>query len=375
MAGGLPVGVQVLGRPPAGASLALARGMEVAGAESLWAIDRWMGLVPLGLWDRRLFRAARVIKNPEATFDAFAFLGALAARTRRARVGAAVTEAIRRHPAQLAQAALTLHHLSRGRFILGIGAGERENVEPYGLSYAGQASRLEEALYAIRLLWSHPDEYVSFSGKYVTLDRAVIGLGPYRRTLPPIWVAAHGPKTLRLAGRYGDGWLPTHQMEPNEYAERLGTIRRAAEEAGRRMDSFTASYEARVLLAGSHDEAHRLLGSNALRLGALAIPAEVWRKAGAEHPFGPDYRGIADYVPSRLDPAEVRGHMGRVPMEVLHRAFDHGTPEQLTARALSYRAVGLRHLVVQNVTPLVEPGKTVSSFRALARLIRLLRRS
>ncbi|MBI4259075.1 MAG: LLM class flavin-dependent oxidoreductase [Actinobacteria bacterium] len=375
MAGGLPVGVQVLGRPPVAASMGLARALEVAGADSLWAIDHWMWLVPLGLWDRKLFPAARVIGNPEANFDTFAFLGALAQRTRRARLGTAVTEPIRRHPAQLAQASLTIHHLTRGRFVLGIGAGERENVEPYGLSYAGQVSRLEEALYCIRLLWNSPRDYVSFSGRYHSLDRAVIGLGAYRGTFPPIWVAAHGPKMLRLAGRYGDGWLPTHQMEPDEYADHLREIRRAAEEAGRAMRGFTPSYEARVLLAGSHDEAHRLLDSNALRLGALVIPASVWRKAGASHPYGEDYRGVADYVPSRLDPDEVRSAMREVPFEVIHRAIDHGTPEQLAARALSYRAVGLRHLVIQNVTPLADPAKTISSFRAVARLIRSLRRT
>jgi phthiodiolone/phenolphthiodiolone dimycocerosates ketoreductase len=286
-----------------------------------------------------------------------------------------VTEPIRRHPAQLAQAALTIHHLTRGRFILGIGAGEKENVEPYGLSYSGQVSRLEEALYCIRLLWGSPKDYVSFSGTYYSLDRAVIGLGSYRGTFPPIWVAAHGPRMLRLAGRYGDGWLPTHQMEPEDYAEHLGQIRVAAGEAGRSMRSFTPSYEARVAFAESHEEAHRLLDSNALRLGALVIPASVWAKAGATHPFGEGYRGVADYVPSGLDPAEVRSLMAEVPFEVIHQAIDHGTPEQLAARALSYRAVGLKHLVVQNVTPLADPRKTLASFRALARLIRLLRRA
>jgi phthiodiolone/phenolphthiodiolone dimycocerosates ketoreductase len=131
----------------------------------------------------------------------------------------------------------------------------------------------------------------------------------------------------------------------------------------------------RVLLAPSHDEAHRRLNSNALRLGALVVPASVWERAGAEHPFGPGYRGVADYIPSRLEPEEVRRLMGEVPFDVLHLAFDHGTPDQLAARALSYRSVGLRHVVIQNLAPLVDPRWTVWSFRALAGLIRTLRRS
>jgi phthiodiolone/phenolphthiodiolone dimycocerosates ketoreductase len=364
----------MLGRPPAAAVAAIARGMEVAGADSLWTPDHWMWLVPLGIWDARTFPAARLIRNPEANFDAFAYLAWLATRTRRARLGVAVTESIRRHPAQIAQAALTLHHLSRGRFILGMGAGERKNIEPYGLSYAGQVSRLEEALYCIRLLWSSRG-YVSFEGRFFRLDRAVVGLGPYRRTFPPIWLAAHGPRTLRLAGRYGDGWLPTHKMEPEEYARHLGTIRGAAREAGRSMQSFTPSYEMNVLLADTHERAHAQLDSNAVRLGALVMPGELWRRAGARHPFGEDFRGVADYVPSRLDSAAVRSAMAAVPFEVLHMAFDHGTSEQLVARGQSYRAVGLRHLLVRNVTALIDPRLTIPSFRALARVIRALRRS
>jgi phthiodiolone/phenolphthiodiolone dimycocerosates ketoreductase len=313
-----------------------------------------------------------VIRNPEELFDPFALLGALASRTRRARLGTAVTEPIRRHPVQLAQAALTLHHLSRGRFILGIGAGERENVEPYGMSFRGQASRLEEALYLIRLLW-RSEGYVSFEGRFFQLDGAAMGTGPYRGTLPPLWVAAHGPRTLRLAGRYGDGWLPTHHMEPEEYADHLGAIREAARESGRSLRRFVPSYELRVLLAESHGVAHRLLDSPALRLGALIIPADVWKGVGAAHPFGEAYRGVVDWIPSQLDAEEVAGLMDKVPFEVLHAYVDHGTPHQLVSRLLSYRAVGLRHAVLANVAPLVDPRSIPASLRGMTRVIRALR--
>ena len=369
---GVPVGVQVLGRPPAGLTLGLARFLDLAGADSVWAIDHWMGLVPLGLWDPKRFEAARIIKNPEDGFDPFAYLGALSQRTRRARIGVAVTESIRRHPVQIAQASMTLHHLSGGRFVLGIGAGERENVEPYGLSYRGQAGRLEEALGLIRRLWT-TDGYLSHEGRFFSLDRGVMGLGAYRGTLPPVWVAAHGPRMLGIAGRLGDGWLPTHQMEPEEYAEHLRAIRDAAAGSGRRARGLTPSYEMRVVLAESHEAAHRLLDSTALRLGALIIPASVWRKAGAEHPFGDSFRGIVDWIPSRVDPEEVLRLMDEVPFEVRHTAFDHGTWQQMVARILSYRGAGLRHVVVAGLNPLIAPRTAPAFFRDLVRLIRSLR--
>jgi phthiodiolone/phenolphthiodiolone dimycocerosates ketoreductase len=368
----VPVGIQILGRPPSALTLGAARLFDAAGADSLWVIDHWMGLVPLGVWDRQRFAGARLIRNPEEGFDPFPLLGAMAQRTRRAALGTAVTEAIRRHPVQLAQAALTVHHLSRGRFILGIGVGERENVEPYGLSFRGQASRMEEALHLIRLLW-RSEGYLSYEGRFFRLQDAVMGLGPYRGTYPPIWVAAHGPRTLRIAGRYGDGWLPTHQMEPDEYAEHLATIHTAAEDAGRDFSRFVGSYEMRVLPAASHEEAHRLLDSPALRLGALIIPAEVWARTGVAHPFGERYRGVVDWIPSRIDPDVVLKLMDEVPFDVIHTYVDHGTWEELAGRVLSYRAAGLRHAVMANVAPLVDPRSTPASFRSVIRLIRALR--
>lgn len=369
---GLPVGVQILGRSPARVTMAAARLFDAVGADSLWLIDHWMGLVPLDVWEPSRFPAARMFRNPEESFDPFALAGALAQRTRRARLGTAVTEAIRRHPAELAQSALTVHHLSAGRFVLGIGVGERENVEPYGLSFTGQASRMEEALYLIRLLW-RSQGYVSHEGRFFRLDGAVMGLGPYRGTFPPIWVAAHGPRTLRIAGRYGDGWLPTHQMEPDEYADHLGHIRRAAQDAGRSFDRFVGSYELRVAPAASHEEAHRLLDSSALRLGALIVPADVWAKVGARHPFGQGYRGVVDWIPSRLDPEEVIRLIDEVPFEVVHTYVDHGTWRELVGRILSYRAAGLRHVVVANVAPAVEPRATPGSIRDVIRIVRALR--
>jgi phthiodiolone/phenolphthiodiolone dimycocerosates ketoreductase len=162
-------------------------------------------------------------------------------------------------------------------------------------------------------------------------------------------------------------------MEPDEYATHLAAIRSAAEEAGRSFRRFTPAYEMRALPASSHEQAHRLLDSPPLRLGALIVPSEVWAKAGASHPFGESYRGIADWIPSHEDPEEVLALMEKVPFEVLHTAFDHGTWQQLAARILSYRSVGLRHIVIAGLTPLVDPKLTPAFLRDLARLIRALR--
>ena len=65
----------------------------------------------------------------------------------------------------IAQSFVTLDHISRGHAVLGIGNGERENCEPYGLPWDHQVSRLDEALRIIRALWESRGQPVTFEGK------------------------------------------------------------------------------------------------------------------------------------------------------------------------------------------------------------------
>jgi phthiodiolone/phenolphthiodiolone dimycocerosates ketoreductase len=80
--------------------------------------------------------------------EAWTLLGSLAARRRfsRVRLGIGVTDTGKRHPAVTAQAAATLHLMTRGRAILGIGPGERVGNEPYGVDWSKPVARFEEAL-------------------------------------------------------------------------------------------------------------------------------------------------------------------------------------------------------------------------------------
>src|SRR5712671_2285453 len=142
-------------------------GMRLAtlsGADSLLLPDHYLGFVPRALWKPEYTPAAKMIPSTDAFFDPFVMMGAMAARYRRVRIGTGVTEAFRRHPATLAQAFVTVDHLTRGRAILGIGNGERENTEPYGMPFTRRVGRLEEALAIIRKLWESGGEPVSFDG-------------------------------------------------------------------------------------------------------------------------------------------------------------------------------------------------------------------
>lgn len=121
--------------------------------------------------------------------------------------GSGVTCPIYRYdPTTVAQAFASLAVLYPGRVFLGVGTGERLNEEAattqFG-SYRERHDRLIEAIELIRQLWS--GERISFQGRYFHTNQLKLYDPP--PTAPPILVAAGGPKSAHLAGRYGDGWI------------------------------------------------------------------------------------------------------------------------------------------------------------------------
>src|SRR5699024_5328548 len=133
--------------------------------------------------------------TPHVWMDPFPAVAAAGAATERIRFGVGVTDLVRRHPAALAQTALTLDHLTGGRFILGVGTGEAINIAPFGLENPRPMGRVEEGLRVTRLPFS-PAAPVDFDGEHFTLRAASLGLRPAGDAPPPVWMAAHRPRGL-----------------------------------------------------------------------------------------------------------------------------------------------------------------------------------
>ncbi|CAL9353631.1 F420-dependent glucose-6-phosphate dehydrogenase [Streptomyces sp. enrichment culture] len=140
---------------------------------------------------------------------AWTVLGTIAAKTERIGLATGVTcPTVRYHPAVIAQAAATLALLSEGRFVLGVGSGERLNEHVVGRGFPAVAARhemLREALEIIRLLWS--GGYRSYEGKHLSLEDARVFDLP--EELPVIAVAASGRPSARIAAELGDGLFAT----------------------------------------------------------------------------------------------------------------------------------------------------------------------
>jgi phthiodiolone/phenolphthiodiolone dimycocerosates ketoreductase len=344
------------------------------GARSLWVQDHYMGFIPARVWKPEITEAAKAIHSPDAYFDPLQILAVTATRIRGVDVGTLVTEAIRKHPMSLAQSFVTLDHISRGHAILGIGNGERENVEPYGLPWEKQVARLEEALTIIRLLWESGGRPVSYTGKFWTLCDAVFNLPLYKGRAPRIWIAAHAPRMLRLTGRFGDGWVPAVRVKADEYGRRLGAIRAAAAEAKRSFDHFVPGQTLLTAIGESRAQILDLVMKS--RLGAamaLLLPAEAWKAHGKRHPLGDDHKGFIDIVPPRVTDEELDQAVRDVTPEMIDEALFAGSPDEICEQVRPLVDAGARHLIISNGGAALTGGKPIDIVR-LGSLMRKLRR-
>ncbi|HEU5440529.1 MAG TPA: LLM class flavin-dependent oxidoreductase [Ktedonobacterales bacterium] len=370
----IAVGLQIGTQPPLRTTELFVLFARLMRLDSIMAIDHFQNIFPTAIWDRELSWIAAQRPTPHEHFDYQVFLGRLASQVGRMRLGVGVTDAIRRHPVVIAQAMLTLAHMTKRAPILGIGAGERLNIEPYGFDFSHPVGRLEEALKIIRMCFRSTGP-VSFEGEYYRLDGARLDLKAPAGKTPAIWVGAHGPRMLRLTGLYGDGWYPTMIISPADYASKLAVIHAAARDAGRDPESITPALHRFAVIGPTEHETQAMLDTKVIRAFGLSAPAELWHKLGREHPFGERLRGYVDIVPERYDRKTIEAAIAAVPPELLQEGLLlWGTPEQVARKLRKFGDAGLGHVVIAPISGLVSRRAALYSMRALYEIKRMLGR-
>jgi probable F420-dependent oxidoreductase len=216
------------------------------------------------------------------SYETWTMLTWLAARTSRVRIMTRVLGVPYRPPAMVAKMAETLHRLSGGRLILGLGGGASDDeFRAFGLRVPSPREKitgLEETIHIVRGLWSQPQ--FTYTGTLYHTDAADLEPKPERPI--PIWLGTFGDRGLALTGRLADGWIPTLGFAP---AERIPVMRdrvvAGARAAGRAPEAVTCALnlEARVdeqakpdegVIAGPPDAvAEQLAGY--VRLGFTAV--------------------------------------------------------------------------------------------------------
>jgi F420-dependent oxidoreductase-like protein len=201
MAGELKLGLNTgywTGGPPPGAAESIAEA-ERLGFDSIWTAEAYGSdcLTPLAWWG---------------------------ASTQRLKLGTAIVQMSARQPAATAMAAMTLDHLSGGRFILGLGVSGPQVVEGwYGMEFAKPLARTREYVAIMRDIWARKGPLEAPGPHYPLPLPGGTGLGkplkssihPLREDIP-IYLGAEGPKNIALCAEICDGWLalffsPEHQ--------------------------------------------------------------------------------------------------------------------------------------------------------------------
>ncbi len=293
------------GRPATAPMLAMAERAEAAGFDSVWIGDSL---------------TARPRHEP------LTLLAAVAARTRRVRLGTAVLLPALRNPVVLAHVVGTLDRVAEGRVILGVGIAAdtpaiRREFAAAGVPFERRVGRFLETLEICRALWTRDD--VRFSGKHFTLEGVTMEPKPHRAGGPPIWIGGSGPTALREAPRF-DAWFPTGPGI-EFFAEHFPRVQAAARASGRAPDAVTGAAYVTVALdpspAAAEQRLHAFLESYyaapartiMARQATYAGPIEGcvewlqrWIAAGARHLMlrfaGGDQLAQVDDAAARLLP-------------------------------------------------------------------------
>lgn len=329
---GLHLGYWSAGPPP-GAAEAV-RWAEAHGIDSVWTAESYGSdaLTPLAWWG---------------------------AATSRIRLGTAVVQMPARTPTATAMAALTLDHLSGGRFVLGLGASGPQVVEGwYGQPYAKPLARTREYVAIIRDVLARSGPVIAPGPGYpLPLPATAPGatgqgkalrstVHPLRADLP-IHLAAQGPRNTALAAEIADGWLPAffapamdsqaRELLAEGFASRRGELRPATQ--------FEVCASVPAAVAGSVSEAVDLLRPHlALYAGGMgSVSTNFHREAMARLGYDEALTEVAAHYAAG-DKARAAA---TIPEDLVRQIALVGTPSDIAAQVRTWEATCATTLILQ----------------------------
>ncbi len=292
------------------------------GVDSLWFSDRIIG--------------------SQAVLEPVVAMAALAAVSKRMKFGVSAITLAMRHPVVLAKELATLDFLSNGRTLLVAGLGQDDPAEydAVGIPKAERARRTDEAIQAMRLLWSQ--ERASFQGRHYRFADVSVTPKPVQQPGPPIWIGGHSDAALRRAGRLGDGWLPS-AITVQEAAAGVEAVRRYAVEAGRQVPEDHYGVYLTCAIGDTHAQAEHIFLSTPVRRREDARPAAYCVYGSAEDIITriQEYAaaGVTKFVLRPTCPPEIWvAQVERIAREVIHPLQTPFTQEELQERAGGLRS-------------------------------------
>ena len=216
------------------------------------------------------------------------------------------------------------------------------NQAPFGFPTDHRFTRLKEGLKILRLLWdSSVDNPKTFSGRFYNLKNAYLQTNNPVQPKPPIYIAALGPKMLRLTGKDGDGWVP-HCHTPKTYGTDLAIIRDSARKNGRKLDRFHSAYYTLASVSSDSEDADRKVLGPAKYFLALNPEALDKIDPGAGHP-GRIWEKSSD---PRVQRETIRKIASSIPEKDAFDTVLHGSPEDSIRQIEEYQATGCHEFML-----------------------------
>ena len=295
--------------------------------------------ISLGLDDGPLGDALELCRHAEqlgytdvwsaevAGTDGLATLAALAPSTSSIRMGTAILPVFTRPPALLAMGAVTLHDLTGGRFVLGLGTSSAIIVERWmGGRFDRPLMRLRETVAVVRAM---------LGGDKVSIDGETTRVHDFRLQHPPvevpIYLAALGPVACRLAGEVADGVI-LFLKSPAGVEQALGWVAEGARRAGRDPSALDCVIRLPVVVGEiderSLDAARRIVVSYAM--------VDVYNRSLSAQGFG----GEAEAIAGAWSKGDRSAAVAAVSDPMLRQLIVMGGGAEVTARIEAFRAAG-----------------------------------
>jgi F420-dependent oxidoreductase-like protein len=282
----------------------------------VWRLADRCGFHWVSIWDH--FYPAMIAPGDAQgpCFEAVSTMTALAAETKNVRVGSLVYCVGYRHPAVLANAMVTVDHVSDGRMELGLGAGWSQiEFDAYGIPFLpikDRLDQLEEAVQVIRGLFTQ--DTTTFHGKHYQLTAARCDPKPVQKR-PRLWLGGMGEKRLlRMVARYADGWNVPF-VGPDVYAHKNRVLTQWCEQERRDPRAVLRTVNLGLAIGRTEAEADRKREHLRTQFGAalpfieagmlIGSPQAVIDRIGAYVDAGADWIILALRGPFDLDGLQV----------------------------------------------------------------------
>lgn len=279
--------------------LRIADRVEALGLDSLWRSDHFFSVMG---------------RSERPSLETWVSLAALAARTTTLRFGPLVSSMTFRHPALLARMAAAVDLLSKGRLVVGVGAGWNEaEHQAYGITLPPmkeRMDRLEEGIQLMRALWRGGP--VDFDGHYYRLAGATAFPRPAQRPSPPLLIGGDGEvRLLRIVAQHADEWNSSADGL-DVYKAKRSRLEEHCRAVGRNPDEIRRSWMTGVLIGRD--------------------PRDMEEKAGWLKAFLPGF----DDLP-----------LERIGMELLRRHWVVGMPEEVAGQLDRWSSLGVERVMLQ----------------------------